>query len=75
MRLGFGTSGTWKYFVAHAVTLLPMLLFSTWAVYGVTGMHLLERLSESPEYIQKLCEAGILVPPERLQKIDDAGRS
>ena len=45
------------------------------AVYGVTGMHLLERLRESPEYFQKLCEARILVPPERLQKIDDAGRS
>ena len=130
VRLGFGTSGTVKYLTAHAMTLLPMLLFSGWAacssrypllvwsalallgylagnpgptgigmmwhmllavigfvisvvnsevghliggvlpgfswmaccaICGTTGMWVLERLRESPEYFQKLCEAGILV--------------
>ena len=141
VRLGFGTSGTVKYFAAHAATLLPMVLFSmcaaygnryawlawtvlallgylagnpgptgigmlwymllavigfvmsllkpgvghliggiipgfSWlaccAVYGVTGMHLLERLRESPEYFEKLCAAGILVPSARLKGIENA---
>ena len=141
VRLGFGQWEAWKYFATHAVTLLPMLLFSAFAVYGsqytllvwsalavlgylagnpgptgigmlwymllavigfvtsmlnsdvghliggilpgiswmaccavygVTGQYLLDKLRESPEYFQKLCEAGILVPPARLQRIENA---
>ncbi len=42
------------------------------AVYGTTGMWVLERLRESSEYFQTLCELGLLIPPERLQRIDNA---